>query len=100
MTQALKRRVAALASTLLILNLLLLPQLMRAPVAQTTTGGLRGVVTDITGAVIPGATVVAKNVATGIEYKTTATGDGVYTISRIPPRQLYHHSRGSRLQEG
>src|SRR5215475_457516 len=53
--------------------------------AQTTTGGIRGVVTDATGAALPGATVTTRNVATGFEIKTTATGEGVYSIPRILP---------------
>jgi outer membrane receptor protein involved in Fe transport len=53
--------------------------------AQTATGGIRGVVTDPTGATLPGATVTARNVATGVESKTTATGEGGYSIPRILP---------------
>src|SRR5262245_44304063 len=53
--------------------------------AQTTTGGIRGVVTDATGAALPGAMVTARNVATSFEIKTTATGEGVYSIPRILP---------------
>ncbi len=72
-------------STVLILGAVFLPYLTSPIVAQTTTGGLRGVVMDMTGAVVPGATVIAKNMATGVEYKTVATGEGIYTIPRIPP---------------
>src|SRR5262245_41545214 len=39
--------------------------------AQSTTGGLRGVVTDSGNAALPGAIVLARNAATGIEIKTT-----------------------------
>jgi hypothetical protein len=53
--------------------------------AQTATGGLRGVITDASGAALPGATVTARNMATGVETKTTATGEGVYSIPRILP---------------
>jgi outer membrane receptor protein involved in Fe transport len=53
--------------------------------AQTTTGGLRGVVTDASGAALPGAAVTARNMATGFETKTTATGEGVYSIARVLP---------------
>jgi hypothetical protein len=42
--------------------------------AQTITASVTGVVSDPTGAVIPGATVVATNVETGV--KTTARSDG------------------------
>ncbi len=53
--------------------------------AQSATGGIRGIVTDATGATLPNATVVAKNLATGVELKTTATGEGSYSIPRILP---------------
>jgi outer membrane receptor protein involved in Fe transport len=53
--------------------------------SQTATGGLRGVVTDASGAALPGAAVTARNVATGVETRTTATGEGVYSIPRILP---------------
>jgi len=42
-------------------------------------------VTDPTGAALSGATVTARNVATGVELKTTATSEGVYSIPRILP---------------
>jgi outer membrane receptor protein involved in Fe transport len=56
-----------------------------ASLAQTATGGIRGVVTDASGASLPGATVTARNMATGVETRTTATGEGVYSVPRILP---------------
>jgi outer membrane receptor protein involved in Fe transport len=53
--------------------------------AQTATGGIRGVITDSSGAALPGASVTAINVATGVDIKTTTTGDGLYTVPRILP---------------
>ena len=53
--------------------------------AQTTTGGIRGVVTDATGAAIAGASVTAKNVATNAEIRATANEEGLYSIPRILP---------------
>jgi outer membrane receptor protein involved in Fe transport len=53
--------------------------------AQSATGGFRGVVTDSSGAAVAGATVAAKNVATGTEIKTTTNREGAYTIPRILP---------------
>lgn len=53
--------------------------------AQTATGGIRGAVTDASGAALPGATVIAKNLATGFETRTTATSEGIYSIPRILP---------------
>src|SRR6185437_2612410 len=56
-----------------------------AAMAQATTGSLRGIVTDATGAVVAGASVTAKNEATGGESKTTSTGDGIYELSNLLP---------------
>ena len=42
-------------------------------VAQLTTGTISGVVTDQTGALIPGARITARNTTTGIA-RTTVTG--------------------------
>jgi len=43
-------------------------------------GTLNGTVLDTTGAVVPGAAVVATNDATKVEFKTTTTTAGAYTI--------------------
>jgi outer membrane receptor protein involved in Fe transport len=53
--------------------------------AQSATGGIRGIVTDATGATLPNATVIAKNLATGVESKTTTTSEGSYSTPRILP---------------
>ncbi|MGH9769374.1 MAG: carboxypeptidase regulatory-like domain-containing protein, partial [Blastocatellia bacterium] len=53
--------------------------------AQSATGGVRGVVTDASGGALPGATVVAKNAATGIDIKTTTNSEGSYSVPRILP---------------
>jgi hypothetical protein len=55
-----------------------------AVLAQTSTSRITGTVTDQTGAVIEGASVVAKNEATGVEYKTTTTSAGTYTLESLP----------------
>ncbi len=49
------------------------------------SGSITGTVTDVTGAVIPGAQVVATNDATGVQTKQTATGSGTFTLSPLPP---------------
>jgi len=48
-------------------------------------GAVSGTVTDKTGAVIPGATVIALNTATGIKTTTTTTGAGDYNFSALDP---------------
>ena len=79
-----KKRLSSLTSALLAGILTLMPMFTASVSAQATGGGIRGVVTDTNGAVVPNASVVAKNNDTGIEYKVSATGDGLYAISRIP----------------
>jgi hypothetical protein len=48
--------------------------------AQTITGSVSGTVTDVSGAVVPGAKVVAKNTATNVETTEVTNGSGQYTI--------------------
>lgn len=51
--------------------------------AQGSTGSIVGAVQDPTGAVIAGATVTAKNVGTGAEFRTTSTSGGTFTIPSL-----------------
>jgi len=54
--------------------------------AQATTGSLRGVVTDVNGAVVPGASVTGKNETTGnATPATTTNGDGVFELAALQP---------------
>ena len=48
--------------------------------AQTITGTVNGVVTDASGAILPGASVTAKNLATGVQTSATANESGQYSI--------------------
>ena len=50
---------------------------------QGSVGTLNGTVLDPAGAVVPGATVVVVNAATGEERKTTSTAAGAYTIPYV-----------------
>lgn len=56
--------------------------------AQTSTS-LRGVVTDMTGAVVPGAKLTLTNTATSATRDAIASGDGAYMFSQVVPG-LYH----------
>jgi Carboxypeptidase regulatory-like domain/TonB dependent receptor len=51
-----------------------------ALVAQTITGSITGNVTDQSGAIIANATIVVKNVATGVETRSTTNGAGDYNV--------------------
>jgi hypothetical protein len=55
-----------------------------ATVAQSDRGTITGTVKDPAEAVVAGATINAKNLATGAEYKTVTTETGNYTLSALP----------------
>ena len=54
--------------------------------AQTlTTGDITGTISDPTGAVVPGASVVLTNTDTGVSQNTTTSASGAYRFSFLPP---------------
>ncbi|MCS6885362.1 MAG: carboxypeptidase regulatory-like domain-containing protein [Acidobacteriota bacterium] len=55
--------------------------------AQSATGGIRGTITDQTGAVIAGAEVSIRNNATGAEANAVTNQEGIYRIPSLPPGQ-------------
>ncbi len=52
---------------------------------QGATAVIRGTVVDPSGAVVPQATVVARNVATGVESRAVSTAAGIYNFPNLPP---------------
>jgi Carboxypeptidase regulatory-like domain len=52
--------------------------------AQTERGGIRGTVIDATHAVVPGVTVTATNVDTGVVRSTVTTVEGIYNLAALP----------------
>src|SRR5689334_10380134 len=59
--------------------------LLAAPLAaQQASGKITGVVTDASGAVIPGVTVTATNTETGDTRQTETNASGVYVVSPLP----------------
>ncbi|NYF78723.1 carboxypeptidase regulatory-like domain-containing protein [Granulicella arctica] len=52
---------------------------------QATSGDFVGTVTDATSAVIPNATVVAKNESTGVIYTAKVSASGEVRITNLPP---------------
>jgi len=57
------------------------------PVARAQTAGatINGTVTDQSGAVIPGATVIATNIGTGQTVNVKSDSSGLYTIVNLAP---------------
>jgi outer membrane receptor protein involved in Fe transport len=72
-------------SLVVLLCSFLLSLTIPAAFAQATTGSLGGLVTDPSGAVIPGAEVTATEIATGVQTKVASNADGVYSIPRLKP---------------
>ena len=64
-----------------------------AAVAQTgaASAALNGLVSDNTGAVIPGATITLRNTTTGFEQITKSNGSGKYSIENIAPGSYTVH---------
>jgi hypothetical protein len=55
---------------------------------QTATTSLRGVITDPTGALVPGAKVTLVDNATGVKLEATANSSGYYLFPQIPPAKF------------
>ena len=53
--------------------------------AQAGRGGISGAVTDQTGAIVPGARVVAVNQATSISLSTVSSAAGIYSFVSLTP---------------
>ena len=69
------------AGCVLLLLILLAPGLR----SQTTNGSIEGTVSDPSGAVIPGATVTARNLDTALTVTVKTTDAGLYSIPNLPP---------------
>ena len=67
-----------------ILSFLLL-LLAGSAVAQVSTASINGVIRDPASAVIPGATIVLRNVDTSVERTSTTNEAGAYGFVSIPP---------------
>ena len=74
-----KLRFLSLAGFALLLTCFTSPFLHAQAVGEIT-----GIVTDPSGAVVPGATITATNVATGVPQTTVSTSAGTYTLPRLP----------------
>lgn len=68
-----------------VLLLSLFVAVLRPAAAQVITAEISGVVTDNTGAVVPGATVTARNLGTGFERVAVSADGGRYALLSLPP---------------
>jgi hypothetical protein len=69
---------------IIVLMIVLYTALASAAAAQQTTGGISGKIIDDQGAAVPGATVTAKNDATGFVRSATSDGEGIFRLSALP----------------
>src|SRR5262245_63782603 len=53
--------------------------------AQSSTGSIRGAVTDPAGAVLPSATIIVKNLDTNLERKLITNEEGLYNADNHQP---------------
>jgi hypothetical protein len=68
------RRIAAFAAAL---------ALSVAAQAQTSRGTVSGIVSDPTGAIIPGATIVLTHTQTGVRRSTRSNEAGIYQFDAV-----------------
>src|SRR5256714_1053349 len=73
-----------LKPTRLLVSFSVLLVLCLAAIAQTGTSNITGTVRDTNGAVVAGATVTAKNEATGVTSTQTTTESGLYSFASLP----------------
>lgn len=67
--------------------------------AQAGTGGITGVVSDSTGAVVPNATVKSVSNETGAQQTTTASSEGVYNFTLLRPGKYTVSAVASNFSE-
>jgi hypothetical protein len=79
-----------------LLKIALLCALTAAAIWAQATAQIHGVVQDMSGAAIPGATVKATQTETGIARTVTSEADGAYVISNLPlgPYQIEVNKEG------
>jgi hypothetical protein len=52
--------------------------------AQSDRGSITGTISDPAGAMVPNASIVAKNTQTGAEFKVASSETGNYTLAQLP----------------
>ena len=70
--------------SLLVVTLLFAMSTVIGLAQVSTTGSISGSVTDPTGAVVPNATVTARNTETGAESTATTSANGTFNIPQLP----------------
>ena len=79
------RKSGLFRTSLLFVVFLLLGSVGAFGQVEAAASELRGTVVDPNGAIVPGATVTARNIGTGITRVTVSGDDGTYTLLALPP---------------
>lgn len=79
-----RKNVLCCFTTFCALALLLGMSLVAPARAQEITGTIAGFVKDTSGAVVPGADVRVRNMATGLERQVSTSSEGEYTVTLLP----------------
>lgn len=69
--------------------LVCIPFLITPLVYAQTTATVTGIVTDSSGAILPGVTVVLTNPSTAVRYQVTTDSAGSYRVANVPPGPGY-----------
>ena len=78
-------RIAGQLVCVLLLGLALTVSGTQGAYAQGATGQIKGIVTDTSGAVVPGAKVTITSLETGFTRFTVSGGDGSFLVPLLPP---------------
>src|SRR5689334_18908380 len=79
-------RVSPRTIAVILLSALMLAAMSVPAFAQgVANSSLNGIVVDATGGVMPGAIIIATDVATGAEFETVANEKGEFNIPAMPP---------------
>jgi len=81
--RSVRARAGAATAIAVMCGLLLAPQMVHAQIGGS--GSIQGTVLDSSGGTLPGATVTATNIATGVMTTRQTTEAGVYVLSPLPP---------------
>lgn len=87
MTNSLGKRVLSVCWASAVACLCGLAVLLMTPRtwAQANRGSITGIVTDTSGAVVPGVAVEATNTATNVPTSTVSNTEGIYVLPNLPP---------------
>src|ERR1035441_1103972 len=85
MTRLGRRSCWLLSTLVLMVTILLLASAVPAGAQVTSAGQVNGVVTDKTGAVVPGAAITLTDTSTQEQRNSTSNAAGQYVFVNVPP---------------